>query len=145
MIAKGQIQPDYAYQYTCGHCSGVGFLLSTGKICPHCYNLDLPRLLEAFQTARGSRYYALLKAILSIQGKAICDRYLEIYAERGNHWIVIDYGRLVLEFGWGKRMKPLAEWLEECRLIPTGTYEKIRERGPKIGDIIAGAQREFDL
>jgi len=140
-VAKGQVQPDKSYRYRCGKCSGSG-RVSSG-ICPHCYRLDLKLLHEQFQTAQGERYYALLKAILSVQGKAIYDRAMELQQKDGVS-TPLHLGILCIEFGFNSRMKPLVEWLEECRLLPSGIYVDLRERGMRVGAVLAKAQAALD-
>lgn len=140
-IAKGQHQPDHSYKYTCGKCQGRGKL--PNGICDHCYSLNMELLLEQFQTARGERYYAILKAILSVKGKAIHDRAVQIKQETGKV-SPLDLGIMCIEFGFGTRMKPLVEWLEECRLAPTGLYTNLQERGMKVGKVLEAAQKHLD-
>lgn len=117
MIAKGQTQPDGTYLYTCLKCGGKG------GDCPDCYGLDSARILAAMKDgARGERYYALLKAFLSVNGKAITDEGKRIYAERDG-LRPIDLGYISLKFGLN--FKATVEWLEETVVIPGNTYERI--------------------
>lgn len=138
-VAKGKIQPDGNYKYRCGQCGGSGQY--AGRTCSHCYDLNLPKLLEEFELARGERYYAILKAILSLQGKAIIDEAKRISASNpSGKLVVIDLGYLCIKFGFGQRMKPLVEWLEEGQVIPYGSYERLHHRAPKVSVIIAEAR-----
>lgn len=119
-IARGIRQPDNRYLYTCLRCSGMGY--KRDVLCTDCYDLDYDVLIEHFATARGTRYYALLKAILSLKGQAIADRALEI--NEGNIRRQ-DLFHLLVEFNFPRnRFKPLVEWLEECKIIPAGTYDE---------------------
>ena len=128
-VNKGHHDEIHNYIYTCGYCNGKGFI--KGLPCPHCYGLHLPRLMQEFETARGERYYAILKAILSVKGREIYDRAREVKAARGK-FTPYDFCHLLIEFNFPhNRMKPLAEWLEECGFCPYGTYEHLQQRGFK--------------
>lgn len=139
-VAKGRIDESYNYVYTCGYCNAKGFL--SGLPCPHCYNLHLPRLMQEFATASGERYYALLKAILSIKGRAIYERAKEVDSQRlanqGGHLTYADLYHLFMEFNFPRnRFKPFVEWLEECNVIPCGTHDKMLRGGLKVKDVLA--------
>lgn len=126
-VAKGRIQPDNTYQYTCGTCDGRGFLLDSKRgdeLCVHCYNGDYQRITEEMKTARGQRYYGLLKSALKVAGKDIADKMLELKAEYGKVSLPM-VGYLCHYFNMN--FKALGEWLEECRLTPTGTTQRISE------------------
>ena len=83
-VAQGQVMPDGRYIYTCGSCYGTGYHRRTGVRCPDYYDLGIARITNALKTARGARYYALLKALLSVRGKEIRDEALRIQAAQGN-------------------------------------------------------------
>jgi hypothetical protein len=149
-VAKGYIDNSCTYHYTCGNCKGIGHFMDskTGKyeVCTHCYDLDYAKLIDAFRLARGEQYYAILKAILSLKGKDIHDRVWEIGEARGKYRerfdgiqvpviTVADMLHLLMEFQFPQnRFKPLVEWLEECRFVPTGTHDKIRRSNFKVRD-----------
>lgn len=138
MINQGHIADDYRYHYTCRQCEGWH---GANSACSHCYNGDTDRLLVEFATARGERYYALLKAILVIQGQNICEAMQQIRDENSDRFTPVDLAGLVLAFGWPEnRMKPLAEWLEECQFIPAGMYEYLKDKGMKPSDVIRAAK-----
>jgi hypothetical protein len=125
-VAKGVWNPDTGYSYICANCNGTN-----RATCTHCYGLNYPKLLEAFAVARGARYYAILKAILSIKGKAIYDRAREVAG--GGKLSPADLCELLVEFEFPpNRMKPLVEWLEETRILPTGAYGRLREMGFRV-------------
>jgi hypothetical protein len=129
-VAKGQWDKDRGYLYTCGNCNGRGQV--RGEVCDHCYALDYDALMYAFRVARGSRYYALLKAILSIKGKEIYDTARQIKANT-DKIVIADLFALLVQFQFPpNRMKPLVEWLEETQVCPSGAYERLKERGLKI-------------
>lgn len=141
-VAKGRIDENHNYVYTCGYCNGKGHLGSDNMHpCPHCYNLEYPMLLSHFETAKGERYYALLKAILSIKGKAIYDRAKEVdnlrLANQGGHLTYADLYHLFMEFEFPRnRFKPFMEWLEESGVVPSGTHGRMVAGGLKVGDCL---------
>ncbi|MGB1286100.1 MAG: hypothetical protein ACPG7F_06170 [Aggregatilineales bacterium] len=121
-VAKGRTLPDGTYIYTCGNCGGVGWHAS-GDTCNHCYALDYAQITEAIKSARGQRYYALLKAALSISGKAIVHCANAIKNE--NKWgklRFVDLGYIALRFNLN--LKSTIEWLEETRSVPFGTSNR---------------------
>lgn len=129
-VAKGKWSPETGYVYTCGKCRGRGMV--AGQPCPDCYGLDVVLIIEAFKLARGERYYALLKALLSLQGKAIYEAALVIIEESGNITVAQIFD-LAVRFHWPiMRIKALFEWLEETNIIPSGSYRRLRDRGLKI-------------
>jgi hypothetical protein len=138
IVAKGKTSPDGTYLYTCGNCDGAGQLMDskTGAYsdCTHCYNLDYDKLVEAFRLARGQRYYAILKAILSIKGKAIVESAKRRKNAEGKI-TVADLLHIQMEFQFpANRFKPLVEWLEETQTIPSGVYDRIHRGKFKISD-----------
>lgn len=130
-VAKGTIAYNYDYIYTCGNCDGHGYHADC-TICTHCYNLDLPRLLIEFKTARGQRYYAILKAILSLCGGDLA-RDVNALRNQKPAGVGISYADLcheLVRYRWPRnRWKPFLEWLEECRVIKVGAYTYFKERG----------------
>lgn len=139
-VAKGQIQPDGSYKYRCGQCGGSGQY--AGRTCSHCYNLDLPKLLEEFELARGERYYAILKAILFLIGKDIIDEAKRITQAQGK-FTPVDIAYLCLKFRFKRRFKPMAEWLEESQIIRAGTYENLKDMGFSVSDLLARAELKY--
>lgn len=139
-INKGQTLDDGTYIYTCGTCNGRG--VSGGTDCPYCYGLDTAKILDAMkQGARGQRYYSLLKAYLSVQGKPIVDSFWKIKREQGSVK-VIDIAHLVNVYGLN--FKALAEWLEETRCIPSGMYRHISEsKGFKVSYYCDEARKKW--
>jgi hypothetical protein len=140
-INKGQTFGDGTYIYTCGTCNGRG--VSGGVDCPYCYGLDTVKIIEAMgKGARGQRYYALLKAYLSVQGKPIVDTFKEIWQAQGAFY-VIDIAHLVNRYGLN--FKALTEWLEETGCIPSGMYERIKEApGFKVSTYLEAARKKWD-
>lgn len=148
-VAKGQIQADNSYKYTCGNCNGAGQFIDskTGQYedCTHCYNLDYDKLIEAFRLARGERYYAILKAILSIKGKAIVDSANARRGENGKLSLAALL-HVLMEFQFPhNRFKPLVEWLEETRTIQAGAYDRIHRGKFKVSDGLKELGYEYRL
>lgn len=138
-VAKGQLQADKSYQYTCGNCAGIGYI-KNNKLCVYCYNGDYAKITEELKTARGQRYYALLKSALKIAGKAIHDTTLEYKALNENKITMPMMGHL--SFYFNINLKALGEWLEEVRLIPTGATERIYETTFTMPD---GTKKRFKV
>lgn len=123
--AQGRILDDYTYEYTCANCNGAGFFANDE--CTYCYNRDYKRCMEAFRNARGQRYYALLKTILSLKGKNMVEDVLAIKAG-GKLASIADLIHLMAKYEFPpNRFKPFCEWLEECRAIKSGAYTRIIE------------------
>jgi hypothetical protein len=137
-VAKGRWNPETGYDYTCGKCAGTGDV--RGYVCDHCYGVLKPdaqwsAIMSAFKTARGQRYYALLKAALSIKGKAIVDD-AESYKERGEKLTVAEIFHMMVRHEWPRiRAKAFFEWLEETYTIKTGIYRHMRNSGLTIKGI----------
>lgn len=136
-VAKGKWNPEVGYEYTCGKCHGTGEV--QGYLCDHCYGVLQPdarwkAIMTSFRTARGERYYALLKAALSIKGKEIVDAVVDMKSERGKVTIA-DIFHLMVKFDWPRmRAKPFFEWLEETCIF-SGIYRNIRDSGMTIKGI----------
>ena len=129
MINKGKWDPVSGYTYICKCCNGSG---GSGK-CPDCYGLDYRRIMVEFRAARGQRYYALLKAALSIHGHNI---YIDVKAFRertaSGFLSPAELCQLSVAYFFPRnRVKPFSEWLEETGIIPHGAYRRIRQRGFK--------------
>lgn len=123
-VAKGRSFPDGTYEYICGTCRGIG-QVGTSTLCPDCLALDADQIAEAMSKGvQGQRYYALLKAFLSIKGKAIVEEAKRLGNERGK-LVLFDLGYISLKFGLNFRAT--VEWLEETRCIRTGTYTTFTE------------------
>lgn len=124
LAAKGEIQADKSYRYTCGKCRGKGN--SNGVICDWCFNLDLDKCREAIKTSQGQKYFSLLKAILSIVGKHIYDDVMAYKAANESGKIaIVDLGYITLRYGLN--FKATIEWLEETHGLLSGTHSRIME------------------
>lgn len=139
-VAKGKWSPETGYVYTCGKCAGTG--LYFGMECQHCYgnlsqDVQWQTIMIAFKTARGQRYYALLKAALSIKGKAIVED-AESCIARDNTLTVAEIFYMMVRHDWPRiRAKAFFEWLEETYTIKTGVYQHMRDSGLTIKGICA--------
>lgn len=132
-INKGKTLPDGTYIYTC-HCGGVG--------CTYCYALDTAKILDAMKDTRGQRYYGLLKAFLSVQGKAIVDTFHRVKAEQGGSVTPVDIGYVVSLYGLN--FKATVEWLEETGCVAGGTHRRITA-GLKVGTIMDAAREKYGV
>lgn len=79
---------------------------------------------------RGAAYYARLREILADCGQLLADEAKEI-----DQITPLDIGVLAIKYGLN--FKATCEWLEESRVIPTGTYDRLIKRGIKISDILS--------
>ena len=128
--ATGTTMPDGSYVYTCGRCHGTGRW--RGETCTDCYGLELERIRAALKAgARGQRYYALLKAFLSLQGKDMVDEVKRIKTDTG-HITPPDVGYISLAFGLN--FKATWEWLEETRVIRT-SWSAFEDSRLKVRDV----------
>lgn len=119
LAAKGRIGPDSSYLYTCGLCHGQG----NNADCPWCYGLNVERIAEEMRKgARGQRYYSLLKAHLSVTGKAMVDECQRLKAERGGSITPVEIAYLAIRFRLN--FKATWEWLEETRMLRT-SYDSV--------------------
>lgn len=120
-VPKGFIDRDLNYIWDCS--------CFKDPECPYCKGLNEQKILDSFASSRGSIYYGNLKAYLSLKGKDIADKAVEIKTRTGK----FTPGNLIEiadHFNFPrKRMKALIEWLEECFIIPSGTYERLKSRG----------------
>jgi hypothetical protein len=138
--AKGETLSDGTYVYKCGKCNGFGMV--HGHACDWCYGLDIPRIVDEMKKgARGQRYYSLLKAFLSVNGKAMVDECHRI-AQEQQKVTPVDIGYLSLKFGLN--FKATWEWLEETRCLRT-TYHLFTDSGHKVRDVYDKAREKYHL
>lgn len=143
-VAQGETLPDGTYIWECNKCEG-------NPDCDWCYGLDANRIIEEMNKgARGQRYYALLKAFLSVHGKGMVD-FANTLRENNGKMSPAALGAVSLKFGLN--FKATCEWLEETRVIRTGAYVHImgsRWRQPDgsskkiaVKDIYAAARERW--
>jgi hypothetical protein len=140
LAAKGKTLDDGTYVYKCGKCYGRGKY--HGETCDWCYALDIQRIVEEMKKgARGQRYYSLLKAFLSVNGKAMVEECHRI-AQEQQKVTPVDIGYLSLKFGLN--FKATWEWLEETHCLRT-TYHLFEDSGKKVRDVYALAREKYQL
>jgi hypothetical protein len=149
IVAKGVTHADGTYVWTCNKCNGR--VMQVGYPCDWCYSLDTDRIIEEMNKgARGQRYYALLKAFLSVKGKDMVDFCRTLHGPTGKlspaavGWVALTFG---LNF------KATCEWLEETGSIRSGAYERIMEshlylpdgttKQVKVRDILDAAREKW--
>lgn len=134
-IGKGKWSPETGYKYTCKNCDGTGVIIDAkrGDVeCCHCYGLDIPRLKAEFKLARGARYYALWKAILSIEGKAMVEA-VKARKKPDGTFTPADLFIVFMQFELPiNRWKPFVEWLEETYAVSPGIYERMQRGGIRV-------------
>ena len=119
VVSQGK-QDGYQYLWTCPH---------PKTPCPWCYGGDLESVVRSLSTSRGQTYYGNLKYYLSQKGQQVAEDALTIIRSSGR-FSPANLLELVEKHGLPRsRTKIIAEWLEDCRILPSGTYEKLRGRG----------------
>jgi hypothetical protein len=98
------------------------------KPCPWCFDGDQEKLIQSLSVAKGQQYYGNLKAFLSIHGERIAQKAQERISNSGR-FTPADLLSVTDEFVPRHRTRIVAEWLEECHVIPYGTYDQLRKRG----------------
>lgn len=112
----------YKYIWECPCCDRV-------KNCRYCCNSDIRKVVAKIGTSQGQVYYGNLKYFLSVNGENIVIEANKIIKETGkftpaNLIYIVDLFHLPRN-----RTKIIAEWLEECLIVPLGTYESLLNRG----------------
>ena len=95
-------------------------------------------LIAELNTARGKRYYDLLRQVLADIGPAIVADFDRFRAETGTV-TPVNLGQIVLRHGLN--FKATCEWLEEVTDLPTGTYERLKLDGLKVRDVLDAARK----
>lgn len=90
-------------------------------------------LTEKLRHTRGKGYYTVLQAILADIGPQLAADAVAILAESGGKMTVYNVGCLAVKYDLN--FKATCEWLEESRVIPTGTYQRLKERGLKAREV----------
>lgn len=102
---------------------------------------------------RGKAYYDELKAILirDNEGAQIFAHALYLKTRRIGDDPTLPSGKLTpADLGYlalyhRLNLKALTEWLEECRLLPYGTYQRLRERGMTTKQCFAWAYEAYGI
>lgn len=135
--AKGQTQRDGTYLFTCGTCGGKAYTDKSIE-CAWCYGGDVARIAVELKTARGQRYYGLLKSFLRERGKAMVDAFVQIRTEAGKV-TPVDIGYIALRFDLN--YKATWEWLYEARCIGVD-YDDVARRF-KVSEVMDAARKKY--
>lgn len=149
IVAKGVTQKGGVYVWTCNKCNGTGE--SAAGFCTWCYGLDTERIIEEMNKgAKGQRYYALLKAFLSVKGKEIVD-FAKPLGGDNRGFAPAAVGLVSLKFGLN--FKATAEWLEETSVLNSGWYWRVmlkhitlpdgKSRRVQVQDILEAARQKW--
>lgn len=140
-VAKGQTLEDGTYLFTCGTCHGKASVDKSIE-CSWCYGGDAQRIASEMKSARGQRYYGLLKSFLAVNGKAIVNHFKMIKAVQEGKVTPVDIAYIALKFDLN--FKATWEWLVETRCIAVDydeiphsftvkrAYEAAREKYPLL-------------
>lgn len=90
--------------------------------------------------ARGQEYQAILRQILRDVGGEIAEDARQMKDETGSITL-LNCG--VLAVSYDLNLKAVMEWLEESRVLPTGTYELCQSRGMKAREVLAAARQKI--
>ena len=138
-VPQGRITEDGDYEW---HCDRP---LTNHENCPYCCGLDEEKLLKSIATAKGQVYYGNMKAYLSIKGKTIVTITLSLIAVHNSLSLdmimsLIDY----LNFP-RNRSVIIFDWLEENRILSSGTYSNLKDRGFKPTKVIVSKDYVAEL
>lgn len=99
--------------------------------CPLCCDGDLESVIRSLSVSRGEAYYGNLKYYLSQKGQQIAESALDVIQSSGR-FTLANLLDLADKYRFPRsRIKIIAEWLEDCRVLPSGSYEKLLRRGFK--------------
>lgn len=101
---------------------------------------ELTELTEKLKVTRGKGYYTVLKAILAQVGPQIAADAEAIKAANGGKFTVYNVGCLAVKYDLN--FKATCEWLEESRVLPAGTYDRLKERGLKAREVFAAVKAQ---
>lgn len=86
---------------------------------------------------RGKAYGTAVREVWAIASASLRDRAQEISSERGK-FTIVDLAQVSLEFGLS--FKLTAEFLEELEVLPTGTYDRLKDlRGYRVSTFLEAA------
>lgn len=94
---------------------------------------------KKLRVTRGKGYYTILKAILYEVGPQIAADANAIKAESGGKFTVYNIGCLAVKYDLN--FKATCEWLEESRVLPVGTYDRLKRGGIKFGETLEAIRR----
>lgn len=90
-------------------------------------------LTAKLRVTRGKGYYTILKAILAEVGPLLVADAEAIKAESGGKFTVYNVGCLAVKYDLN--LKATCEWLEESRVLPVGSYRRLKARGLKATEV----------
>ncbi|NJM74686.1 MAG: hypothetical protein HC852_01665 [Acaryochloridaceae cyanobacterium RU_4_10] len=90
------------------------------------------QLTEALKTARGQRFGSLLKQTYALLGPRLTNSAREIKQQTGK-LTPTDVGGLALQFSLC--LKHTFDFLEDDRVLPSGTYDRLKDRGLKAKEV----------
>ena len=96
---------------------------------------------EALKRARGQEWVKLLREVYADVAPVLAEEARQIIAEAGR-LAPIDVAKMAVRHNL--HFKHACEWLEEERVLPTGTYSRMRERGLKVRDAMDAARADLD-
>ena len=102
----------------------------------------MTELTDKLKHTRGKGYYTVLKAILAEVGQQIVDDANAIKAESGGKFTVYNIGCLAVKYDLN--FKATCEWLEESRVLPVGTYDRLKERGLKAMEVFEAVKTQAE-
>lgn len=94
----------------------------------------MSELTEKLKVTRGKGYYTVLGAILTEVGQQMIADANAIKAENGGKFTVYNVGCLAVKYDLN--FKATCEWLEQSRVLPVGTYDRLKGCGLKFGKIL---------
>lgn len=97
-------------------------------LCLWCFGGNQELLVQSLSISRGQQYYGNLKAFLGKYGEEIAQRAQNIINSSGR-FTPRNLLEITDDYLPRHRTKIIAEWLEECHILPIGTYEKMKMRG----------------
>lgn len=136
-VAKGRTLGDGTYLFTCGTCGGKASEDKSVE-CAWCYGGDARRISAEMKTARGQRYYGLLKSLLAVNGKAMVDEFHRLAKAQGKA-TGVEVGYISLKYGLN--FKATWEWLYETRCIRLD-YDDVSGNF-KVRDVYAAARNKY--
>lgn len=93
-------------------------------------------LTEQLKKARGKHFVLLLKQVYADLSPDLAEQALIIIKETGK-LTPTDVGVLALRFNL--QLKHTFEFLEEQNVLPSGTYDRLKDRGLKASEVIQRA------
>lgn len=130
-VAKGKTLADGTYLFTCGACGG------NNADCAWCYGGDIKRIAAELKTARGQRYYGLLKSFLKVNGKPMVDAWKAMKARGSVTPVEIAY----LSLKYDLNFKATWEWLHETGCLQRD-YDDVR-RSFKVAEAYEAARQAY--